>query len=148
MATVQRAASRQTRPKRAATAKIVPDYELVESDGEPLDSAWHRDAIALLIDVLTWRFRHRSDYYVGGNMFIYFSPKRSRQRDYRGPDFFFVDGVPRYPQRLYWAVWEEGDRFPDFLLELLSASTAKVDRTTKKKIYERSFRTHEYCMYD
>src|SRR5437899_3856209 len=140
MATVGKAPARRRRKSQATSVRVVLDYELVESVGEPLDSPWHRDAIALLFDVLTWRFRHRPDYYVGGNMFIYFSPKRSRQRDYRGPDFFYVDGVSRQPERLYWVVWEEG-KFPDFLLELLSKSTAKMDRTTKKTIYERTFRT-------
>jgi hypothetical protein len=34
------------------------------------------------------------------------------------------------------------------ILELLSPSTAKGDRTTKKDIYERTFHTPEYFCYD
>src|SRR5207248_1628430 len=126
----------------------VPNVPLVESDGEPLESHWHVLQISLLIEVLTYWFRDRSDFYVGGNMLIYFSEEQARNRDYRGPDFFFVDGVPRLPMRRYWAVWQEGGRYPDVIIELLSPTTATEDRTTKKALYERTFRTQEYFCYD
>jgi hypothetical protein len=41
-----------------------------------------------------------------------------------------------------------GGRFPDVIVELLSPTTAETDRTTKKQIYERVFRTPEYFLYD
>lgn len=126
----------------------VPPTLLLETDGVPLESAWHLAQINLLIDILTYWFRGRTDYYVGGNMFIYFSERQVRDRDYRGPDFFFVDGVPRQPLRPYWAVWQEGGRYPNVIIELLSPSTADEDRTTKKTLYERTFRTPEYICYD
>src|SRR5438445_5365581 len=128
---------------------VLPDVELVETDGEPLDSAWHRDEINLLVEVIRYRFRDRRDYFVGGNMFIYFNVEQARNRDFRGPDFFFVDEVQRYDQlRPYWVVWEEGGKYPNVIIELVSASTADEDRTTKKRIYERTFRTPEYFLYD
>jgi hypothetical protein len=34
------------------------------------------------------------------------------------------------------------------IIELLSRSTAKQDRTTKKEIYEKTFRTPEYFLYN
>jgi Uma2 family endonuclease len=125
-----------------------PRVKLIESDGEPLESDWHVRAIQLLIDVVSYHLRGRDDFYCGGNMFIYYSEKQARNRDYRGPDFFFVQGVPRLPMRPYWAVWDEEGRYPDVIIELLSATTAKVDRTTKKDIYEKTFHTHEYYCYD
>ena len=126
----------------------LPNVTLVESDGEPLESHWHVLEVALLIESLSYWFRDRNDFYVGGNMFIYFSEEQARNRDYRGPDFFYVDGVNRLPLRRYWAVWQEGGRYPDVIIELLSPTTAVEDPTTKRTLYERTFRTHEYFCYD
>jgi Uma2 family endonuclease len=127
---------------------MLPDVELDESDGEPLESHWHVLQIGLLLDALAWWFRGRDDYYAGGNMFIYYSEEQARTRRYRGPDFFYVRGVKRLPIRRYWVVWLEDGRYPDLIIELLSPKTAKEDRTTKKELYERTFKTHEYFCYD
>ena len=129
-------------------APALPQVELIETDGEPLESDWHRIAMNMLIDSVKYSLRHRDDFYVGGNMFIYFSEEQARNRDFRGPDFFFVDGVAQKPLRPYWAVWLEGGRYPDVIIELLSPRTATEDRTTKKTIYERVFHTPEYYCYD
>jgi Uma2 family endonuclease len=126
----------------------LPQVELVETDGEPLESEWHRYAMNLLIDAVSYHLRQRDDFYVGGNMFIYFSEEQARNRDFRGPDFFFVEGTRREPMRPYWAVWLEGGRYPDVIIELLSPRTALVDRTTKKDVYEQVFHTAEYYCYD
>lgn len=127
----------------------LPNVELVETDGEPLDSAWHRDAMNFLVEIVRWFCRDRTDFYVGGNMFIYFSEEQARNRDFRGPDFFFVDGgVQAMPPRRWWAIWQESGRYPDLIMELLSPSTAETDRTVKKNIYEKTFKTFEYFCYD
>jgi Uma2 family endonuclease len=126
----------------------LPKVKLIESDGIPLETDWHVLEIGLLRDLVTYWFRDRTDYYAGGNMFIYYSEEQARNKDYRGPDFFYVDGVSLTPLRPYWAVWLEGGRYPDLIIELLSPTTAKIDRTTKKKLYERTFRTYEYFCYD
>src|SRR5713226_1079620 len=126
----------------------LPTVELIETDGEPLESSWHRAAIGLLLEVLAWLFRDRDDYYAGGNMFIHFNLKQARTLSYRGPDFFYVNGVPRLPDRRYWVVWKEAGRYPNLIIELVSPKTAKTDRTTKKDLYENTFRTPEYFCYD
>lgn len=133
---------------QAELAELLPKVELLETDGVPLESDWHRAEIALLIEIVDWLFRGRTDFYVGGNMFIYYCEEQARTRKYRGPDFFFVDGVKREPRRRYWAVWQEGGRYPDVIIELLSPKTAKQDRTTKKDLYEKVFHTFEYFCYD
>ncbi len=133
----------------AAEARpTLPQVELIDTDGEPLESEWHRLAMNVLIESLKHHLRHRDDFYAGGNMFIYFSEEQARNRDFRGPDFFFVDHVNRHPMRPYWAVWQKGGRYPDVIIELLSPRTAVEDRTTKKAIYERVFHTAEYYCYD
>jgi hypothetical protein len=50
--------------------------------------------------------------------------------------------------RKSWKVWEEHGRYPDLIVELLSDSTANVDLTTKKDLYEKTFRALEYFCYD
>jgi Uma2 family endonuclease len=122
--------------------------DLPTEDGEPLESAWHRAEISLLIDSLAQAWKDRTDFYTGGNMFIYFSEEQVRNRDYRGPDFFVVKGVDGAIKRDAWIVWQENGRYPDLIIELLSPSTAELDRTTKKELYERTFRTPEYFGYD
>jgi Uma2 family endonuclease len=127
---------------------IFPKVELLETDGEPLESDWHRLEITLLVEAVKYRWRDRSDFYAGGNMFIYFDEEQARKRSFRGPDFFFVQGAKRTPLRRYWVVWQEGGRYPDVIIELLSPKTAREDRTTKKAVYETVFRTPEYFCYD
>ncbi len=125
-----------------------PPENLPETDGVPLESDWHRLAITLLIECVRWSWRSRDDYYVGGNMFVYFSAQQVRNHDYRGPDFFFVEGVAPKPDRETWTVWEEGGKYPDFIIELLSKTTRQEDLTTKKDLYQSVFKLYEYCCYD
>jgi Uma2 family endonuclease len=137
-----------TPPSPEELAEILPNVELLESDGVPLDSDWHRLAIDLLVESILWRHRPRDDFYVGGNMFVYYSVEQAETLSYRGPDFFYVEGVPREPLRRYWAVWKEQGKYPDVIIELLSPTTAKGDLTEKKEIYEQIFRTRNYYCYD
>jgi Uma2 family endonuclease len=127
---------------------VFPKADLLETDGEPLESAWHRAAINLLIESTQLSLRGRTDFYVGGNMFIYYSARQARTLQYRGPDYFFVKGVDGTRPRRYWLVYEEDGRYPDVITEVLSPSTAREDRTTKKTLYEQTFRTAEYFLYD
>jgi Uma2 family endonuclease len=131
-------------------------FELVDSDGIPLETPWHRIQMNLLIDLIgrAMAARGRADFYAGGNMFVYYSPEQARdvaagRRYFRGPDVFFVDHVePKEKERKTWAVWEENGRLPDLIVELLSPSTEKIDRIDKMKLYSRVFRTREYFLYD
>ena len=126
----------------------LPTLELPTEDGVPLETSWHRMEINLLIEVLGYYWRQRSDFYCGGNMFLYYSLEQVRHRDYRGPDFFVVLGVDGSYLRKAWVVWEEGGRYPNLIIELLSTSTAQKDKTVKKALYEQTFRTPEYYCYD
>ena len=140
----------------AVDPSLVPDFEeldaftrqLPETDGVPLESPWHLAAINLLIEILTYLWRDRSDFFVGGNMFLYYSLRHVRNEDFKGPDFFYVSGVDRHRPREFWVVWEEGGKYPDLIVEFLSRTTAEADRTTKKTLYEQIFHTPEYYCYD
>ena len=62
-------------------------------------------------------------------MFVYFRPRQEFTHDFRGPDFFAVQGVAKR-ERKSWVVWEEG-KGPDVVIELLSDSTAEKDKNEK-----------------
>jgi Uma2 family endonuclease len=120
--------------------------ELVTSDGEPMESERHVRQMTLLIESLDAGLE-RDDFYVGGNMFVYFSELQVRNNDFRGPDVFVVlDTVRR--ERKAWVVWEENGLLPNVVIELLSESTAHIDRGEKKRIYARSLRVAEYFLFD
>jgi hypothetical protein len=104
-----------------------PQVELVGEDGEPLETVWHRPQIGLLIEITCSLFEGH-DAFAGGNHFIYFRVEQARHKDYRGPDYFYVSGVPRHRPRDYWAVWEAGGKYPNVIVELASPTTIHIDR--------------------
>ena len=77
-------------PSTKELKALLPKVELVDSDGVPMDSAWERKAMNLLIEQVEYQLRDRNDFYVGGNMFIYFSEEQAAKKNFRGPDFFFA----------------------------------------------------------
>lgn len=121
---------------------IFPPGDLY-SDEPPLESDLHRLQITLLIQCLEWLWRNRQDFYVSGNITVYYSPDQRKSEDFRGPDFLVVLGTERKPRKS-WVVWEEGGNYPNVIIELLSDSTASVDKGLKKEIYQNTFRTPEY----
>ncbi|MDV2998250.1 MAG: hypothetical protein N4J56_007955 [Chroococcidiopsis sp. SAG 2025] len=126
----------------------LPPTELIFDDGEPLETNRHRIAMNALIRSLPSAMADRDDYFVGGNMFIYYSSAQVRNKDFRGPDFFVALGVDGRTDRLGWVVWEENGRYPDVIVELMSPSTAEIDTGVKKEIYEQIFRTPDYYVFD
>jgi Uma2 family endonuclease len=131
-------------------------FELVYDDGEPLESLFHVTQMNLFFDLIdrVMEERGRTDYVAGGNAFVYYSLEQARDvaagRPYfRGPDVFLVEGVERRSAgRKAWVSWEEGGRLPDLIVELLSPSTAHIDRKDKKDLYARVFCTRDYFLYD
>ena len=125
-----------------------PPADLPYDDGEPLESNRHRIAMNVLIRSLQQAYAGRNDFFCGGNMFIYYSSTQALNQDYKGPDFFAVLDVDGSNTRQSWKIWDEGGRYPDVIVELLSSSTANVDLGTKKDLYERVFRTSDYYVFD
>ncbi|WP_377473910.1 MAG: Uma2 family endonuclease [Microcoleus anatoxicus] len=125
---------------------VVPPADLW-SDEPPLESDLHRLQMQLLIDCLVWLWRSRNDFYASGNLTIYYSPQQIKSQDFRGPDFFVVLGTERKPRKS-WVVWAENGQYPNVIVEILSPSTAEVDKGLKKKIYQNIFRTPEYFWFD
>ncbi|MGB0564606.1 MAG: Uma2 family endonuclease [Spirulinaceae cyanobacterium] len=117
------------------------------SDEPPMETNLHLRQMLLLISCLDWLWRDRTDYFATGNLTVYYSPQKIKSRDFRGPDFLVVLGTEQKPRRS-WTVWEEGGKYPNLIVEILSDSTATVDRTTKKQLYQDIFRTPEYFWFD
>jgi Uma2 family endonuclease len=136
-------------------------HELPEEDEVPLESYYHRLQITLLHELTYQLFKHRTDFYCGGNMFIYYDLATSRRRypvsfkeqrpsaPYKGPDFFVVLGaVDGTKERKRWVVWREGGRYPDVIIEITSPSTKSKDTKDNLLLYSKVFRTREYYWYD
>ncbi|MFQ5593432.1 MAG: Uma2 family endonuclease [Anaerolineae bacterium] len=141
--------------------------QLPEDDGRPMETRRHHSQMDLLIRSLEHAWRDRQDYCVGGNQFVYYSTAQAQAvirevsaemgegeapppgtRAYRGPDFFVVRGIDGSYLRQKWVTWMEGGRYPDLIIELLSPSTRAKDLQEKKQLYEQTFRTAEYFVWD
>jgi Uma2 family endonuclease len=134
------------RPIADLCAPIAP--EGIYSDEPPMETFVHYKTGTLLFVSLEWLWRDRHDFFAAGNLTIYFSPTQLKSEDFRGPDFFVVLGTHREPLRKSWVVWDEGGKYPDVIVEVLSSSTKDVDRGLKKQTYQDVFHTPEYFLFD
>ncbi|AOX03659.1 hypothetical protein BJP34_33310 [Moorena producens PAL-8-15-08-1] len=125
---------------------IFPPRDLL-SDEPPLETDLHRLQMTLLIQCLEWLWDERDDFYVSGNLTIYYSPRQRKSEEFRGPDFFVVLGTERKP-RNSWVVWQEEGKYPNVIVEIISPTTADTDRGLKKQIYQDTFRTPDYFWFD
>ncbi|MBW4646998.1 MAG: Uma2 family endonuclease [Goleter apudmare HA4340-LM2] len=116
------------------------------SDEPPLETDLHREQIDLLIRLLKYWWRDRNDFYISGNLTVYYSAEQTKKRDFRGPDVFVVMDAQKRDRRS-WTIWEEGGKYPHVVIELLSSSTQQVDRTTKKDLYQNVWRLPEYYWF-
>jgi Uma2 family endonuclease len=117
------------------------------SDEPPLETDLHRRQIDLLIRLLEHWWRDRNNFYISGNLTVYYSAAQTKKKDFRGPDVFVVLDAEKRDRRS-WTIWEEGGSYPNLVIELLSTSTATVDRTTKKDLYQNVWRLPEYYWFD
>jgi len=98
----------------------LPPTDLIFDDGEPLESNRHRIAMNVLIDSALQALSDRSDFFAGGNMFVYYSRNQAMNRDFRGPDFSVALDVAGDLERQGWVVREEEGRYSDVIVELMS----------------------------
>jgi Uma2 family endonuclease len=117
------------------------------SDEPPLETDFHRDQIDLLIRLLKYWWRDRPDFYISGNLTVYYNEQQLKSRDFRGPDIFVVLGAEKRDRRS-WVVWDEGGKYPNVVIELLSSSTAVIDRGAKKQLYQDVWRVPDYFWFN
>ncbi len=132
--------------KAAEFVAAMPDASQLLSDEPEMESSLHFAQLALLVAVLEWWWRDRQDFFIGANLSVYFSTEHLKNRDFRGPDLFLVKGTEQRPRKS-WVVWEEGGKYPDLIIELLSDSTEEIDREIKLELYQDRFRTPEYFRF-
>lgn len=125
---------------------IFPSGE-IESDEPELESYLHLAQLMVLLNSLEWHWQSRQDFFAAGNLSIYYTPPGQNAPRVRGPDFFVAMNTECKPRKS-WVVWQEGGKYPDAIVEVLSPSTAKTDRTKKKKIYQDTFGTANYFWFD
>ncbi|MGI0482850.1 Uma2 family endonuclease [Geminocystis sp. CENA526] len=125
---------------------LMPDATQLESDEPEMESSKHYTQLLLLVSCLEWLWKDDNNFFIGANLTLYSSVKQLRHRDFRGPDFFLVKNTEKKPRKL-WVVWEEDGKYPDLIIELLSDSTANIDRTLKKQLYQDIFRISEYFLF-
>lgn len=116
------------------------------SDEPPLETDFHRRQIDLLIRLLESWWQERTDFYISGNLTVYYSAEETKKRDFRGPDVFVVLDTQKRDRRS-WVLWEEGGKYPNVVIELLSDSTATVDKGKKKDLYQTVWRLPEYYWF-
>ncbi len=141
----------QAEPKQALLEQVPADIVWppndLDSDEPPLETTLHLQQMMLLLNCLHWIWRDRDDYFAAGNLTVYYSWRKRKSEDFRGPDFFVALNTQPHPRKS-WMVWEEDGKYPNLIVELLSDSTAEIDRTVKKRLYAETFRTPEYFWYD
>jgi Uma2 family endonuclease len=124
------------------------------SNEPEMEGVFHVLTFFYLMSSLRWYWREKKNWFAIGNLSVFY-PEYSRRAgrvvrkklSFRGPDFFVALNVDPNLPRNSWVVEREG-KYPDIIVEILSKSTAKKDRGEKKEIYERTFKTHEYFLFD
>jgi Uma2 family endonuclease len=118
-----------------------------EGDGKPVaESDITRDYLLNTVFILGRYFveQNRPDVYVSGNLFIYY--QQGNPKAVLAPDVFVIFGVGNQKRRIYKA-WEEGNKLPDFVMEVTSATTRRIDEKSKPIQYAE-LGVREYFQYD
>ena len=117
-----------------------------EKPDEFPDAMYQFPKLTHTMDILLWRYEDRPDVLVSGDNAIYY--QHGNPRVHRSPDGFIAFGVDRDAilQENGYKVWEVG-KPPDWVLEIASPSTARVDLGIKREIYA-SIGIGEYWRFD
>jgi len=133
-------------PMRISEDIVLPTEEIYSNE-PPLETYLHLYQIFLLMNSLQRLWKDRQDFFVAGNLSIYYSPLKIKSQDFRGPDIFVVLNTDSRPRKS-WVIWQENYQYPNVIVEVLSPSTAKIDKTTKKSLYQNTFSTPEYFWFN
>ena len=116
-----------------ARVAVVPDTtDYPDSDGLPMaeneSQFW---PILYVGSALDRYYQAREDVYVVGNLLLYYQEgDRSKSVS---PDLMVVLGASKHIRSSY-RLWEE-PKAPDFVLEIASESTHRIDRGVKRDLY-------------
>ena len=124
-------------------------HDVVEypcSDGQPMAETEVHGACMMYVTYALrgwFKRRGRADVYVGSNNFLYY--EQGNPRAAVSPDVYVVVGAPAHLRDTY-LLWNE-PKGPDFVLEVTSASTRRVDERRKRDVYG-ALGVSEYFLYD
>ena len=123
----------------------LPVIEYPETDGNPMpDGDYQGDFYRYAVDAVRAHFLPRPEVYVTGDHFIYL--EEGNPRNCIAPDLYVVmNGVHR--MRDTYKVWEEPGGLPDFVLEIVSPSTWRIDLGAKRNRYA-ALGVGEYWLHD
>lgn len=125
--------------------EFLTEINYPDTDGLPMaESNIARDYLIYAVEVLDIYFQFNPNVYVSGNLFIYY--EAGNPKAVVSPDIFVVFDVAKGKRRSY-KIWEEGNKSPDFVLEITSKSTRSEDQGAKKGIYA-FLGVREYFQYD
>ncbi|HIK13228.1 MAG TPA: Uma2 family endonuclease [Oscillatoriaceae cyanobacterium M33_DOE_052] len=116
------------------------------SDEPPLETYRHLEELIILLTSLNRFWSDRQNFFAAANLTVYYSSQQRKNQDLRGPDFFVVLNTERR-ERKSWVVWEEDGKYPNVVVEILSDSTASVDKGDKKLLYQDVWRTPDYFWF-
>ena len=130
-----------------ATASTKADVFYPESDGEPMgETLQHRDAnIDLILSLQDW-FADDPLAYISGDEFVYWV--EGDPRFVVSPDVWGTHGIDKTIVRNIYKTWLEGGKGPEFVIELTSPSTRRVDLGKKFRIYRDDLKVFEYFLFD
>ena len=124
-------------------------HDVVEypcSDGQPMAETEIHGACMMYVTYALRRWfdrRGQDDVYVGSNNFLYY--EQGNPRAAVSPDVYVVVGASAHLRDTY-LLWNE-PKGPDFVLEVTSASTRRVDKRRKRDVYG-ALGVREYFLYD
>ena len=116
------------------------------SDDQPMaETEEHADSMfdlihstrAWLADPLAW--------HVHGNQLFYYVEGDSKRSF--SPDVYVIRGIPQFPKRLLWKLWEEPSAVPALVIELTSKTSVARDLGPKRELYAQ-LGVEEYVVFD
>ena len=137
-------------PSRSGHLPSIPapfpkDIDYPSYDGVPMaDNTDQAQELTSDFQILLTHFEGRDDVFVASNLLVYY---RERDNETRiTPDVMVAFGRPPGYRGSY-KIWEEGNHPPDWVLEIASEGTAKVDTEEKPGTYAE-IGVREYWQYD
>lgn len=128
----------------APPPEIIEEVEYPASDGKPMgETGFHIKLIVYVVSLLETYYRHRTDVYVGGDMFVYY--EEGDPRRCFAPDVFVAFGVSN-KERRSWFTWKE-NKVPEVIFEFTSKETREEDLWTKRGLYQW-LGVKEYFLFD
>lgn len=124
--------------------KLISPIESDE-DFQPMpEGDKQRRNLSYTTEALRLWFEAQANVYVSGNLFIRYMDNNIEKRI--APDTFVVFGMSK-EDRVSYKIYEEGEKAPDFVLEITSKGTVTKDREQNPLIY-RDLGVKEYFQYD